>query len=311
MISFLYRRVGGGLAVLLAISLLAFVLTYLMPGDPAYIIVARRRSGQIPTAAELEKLRDEFGLDKPLVVQYILWLGETVQGSFGYSMRSGMAVSDEIRLRLGPTLLLAGVTIVITVLFSIPIGFLSAWRENSFWDHATRSLALLGVSVPNFWLGFLLILIFSVYMHWLPTYGIGNVKHLIMPVICLSLTQIAHLSRLTRSSFLEVRREGYLLTARSKGLNHRTALFKHGLPNISGPLIALIATQFSYIVAGSVVVETLFAWPGLGNYFILSVRFRDIPAVQTLVLLYSAVFVLLNIIADGVHAMIDPRIRLE
>ena len=310
MARFLLKRLVSSTAVLLAISILAYTLIYMTPGDPATIIIARQ-IGQFPTPEQVARLSPELGLDKPPIVQYFNWLGQALQGDFGKSIRTGVPVAEEIRVRLGPTLLLAGVTTILTAIVGIPTGFLAAWRENSFWDHLTRMVAMLGVSIPNFWLAFLLILVFSVTYRMLPTHGIGTPEHLILPVICIGVAYAARLSRLTRSGFLEVQHEEYLLGARAKGLGRRAVWLRHALPNISVPLITLIATQFSYIVAGSVIIETLFAWPGIGNYYIISVNFRDIPVIQTLILLFGAIFVLINFFADFAYGVIDPRIRPE
>ena len=310
MARFLLKRLVSSAAVLLAISLLAYALIYMAPGDPATIIVARQ-IGQFPTAEQVARLSPALGLHRPPIVQYLDWLGQALRGDFGNSIRTGIPVVEEIRIRLGPTLLLAGVTTTLTVIAGIPTGFLAAWRENSIWDHVTRTVAMVSVSVPTFWLAFLLILVFSVTYRLLPTHGIGGPEHLILPVICIGVAYTARLSRLTRSGFLEVQHEEYLLGARAKGLGRRAVWVRHALPNIAVPLITLIATQFSYIVAGSVIIETLFAWPGIGNYYIISVNFRDIPVIQTLILLFGMVFVLINFIADLAYGVIDPRIRLE
>jgi ABC-type dipeptide/oligopeptide/nickel transport system permease component len=169
---------------------------------------------------------------------------------------------------------------------------------------------LLSVSIPNFWLAFLLILVFSIYLHWLPTHGMVGPQHLILPVACLGLADAARLSRLTRTCFLGIRHEQFLLAAQAKGLSAMRVWVWHALPNIAAPLITLSTTQFSYIVAGSVIIETLFAWPGIGNYYILSVNYRDIPVIQAMVLLFGVVFVVLNILTDLAYVAIDPRIRL-
>lgn len=310
MVKFVLQRFTGCVGVLLAISLLAHVLIYLAPGDPAVIILAQR-IGQLPNPEQVDQLRKEYGLDGPPIMQYFSWLGQAIQGNFGYSIRTGNPVLEEIQLRLGPTLLLAGVTTSLAVILGLPIGFLAAWRKNSFWDHVTRTIALLGVSIPNFWLAFLLILVFSITLRWLPTHGIGEIKHLILPVVCLGLADMSRLSRLVRSGFIEIQHEEYLLAARAKGLHRHTAWLRHGIPNIAVPLITVIATQFSYIVAGSVIIETLFAWPGIGNLYITSVNYRDIPVIQTMLLSFGAVFVVLNFVADLAYVAIDPRIRLK
>jgi ABC-type dipeptide/oligopeptide/nickel transport system permease component len=299
------------LGVLLAVTFVGHILIYFAPGDPAYLILVRQFGGRVPSPEEVARLQAEMGWDQPPAVQYVIWLGHIVQGDLGYSVRTGEPIIEEILPRIGRSLLLAGVTAAISLLVGIPVGFLAAWRENSFWDHATRTIALLGVSIPSFWLAFILILVFAIYLNWLPTSGMGSVRHLVLPVVCLGVVDTARLSRLARSGFLEVQHEDYLLAARTKGLTRRSAWLRHGLPNIAVPLITLVNIQFSFIVAGAVIVETIFAWPGIGQYYIASVQHRDIPTMQALVLFFGLIFSLFNFLTDIVYMLIDPRFRLR
>lgn len=310
MIRFLLKRLAGSVAVLVAISLLTYFLIYLAPGDPAVVIV-RSRMGRLPTQEEVALVRSEYGLDQPLFLQYIAWAGRAVRGDLGYSIRTGKPVVKEISIRFGPTLLLAGVTTLFALSVGIPTGLIAAQKFNSLWDHLSRTATLLSVSIPDFWLAFLLILVFSIYLGWLPTYGFRGVEYLILPVISLGLAHAARLSRLTRSTLLQVQHQNYLQTARAKGLSERAVWVRHALPNIKIPLLTLAANQFSSIVASSVIVETLFSWPGIGNYYIVSVKFRDLPAIQAMVLLFAFVFVSVNIMTDIAYTLIDPRIRLD
>lgn len=310
MVRFLLKRLVGSIAVLVATSLLAFFLIYLAPGDPAVVIV-RSRIGRLPTAQEAAIVRSEYGLDRPPLLQYFTWASRAVRGDFGYSIRTGTPVVKEIGSRLAPTLLLAGVTTLFSVGVGIPTGLIAAQKFNSFWDHLSRTVTLLSVSIPDFWLAFLLILVFSIYLGWLPTYGMRGVEHLILPVLSLGFAHAARLSRLTRSTLLQVQHQNYMQTARAKGLSERAVWVRHALPNTLLPLLTLVANQLGSIVAGSVIIETLFSWPGIGNYYIISVKFRDLPAIQGMVLVFAFVFVLINLITDIAYALIDPRIRLE
>lgn len=306
----LVKRFIGSIAVLISVSLLAFLLFFLAPGDPATVIIAQR-IGRLPPPDMVATLSVEYGLDKPILVQYVDWVTRAVQGDFGISLRTHEPVAKEIGKRIGATVLLASTATLISILLAIPIGFLAAWKVNSFWDHAARTAAMVSVSIPNFWLAYLLILLFSITLSWLPTHGNSTPLHIILPVICLAAGDTARLSRLTRSGFLEVSHEKYLIAARAKGLLRRNAWIRHALPNIAGPLVTLIATQFGYIIAGSVIVETLFAWPGIGNLFISSINFRDLAVTQALILLFGAVFASMNLIADLICMAIDPRISRE
>jgi peptide/nickel transport system permease protein len=310
MIQFLLKRLASSAVVLVAASLLAYFLIYLAPGDPA-VVIMRSRLGRLPTPEEVARVRSEYGLDEPPLLQYASWAERVVRGDFGYSIRTGTPVVEEISTRIGPTLLLAGITTLFTVATGILSGLIAAQNFNSVWDRVTLLVALLGVSIPDFWLAFLLILVFSINLGWLPTYGLRGIEYLILPVASLGLAHAARLSRLTRSTLLQVRQQNYLQTARAKGLSERAVWLWHALPNVAVPLLTMVADQFSHIVAGSVIVETLFSLPGLGNYFVTAVRFRDLPVIQALVLLFAFVFISINTLVDIAYTLIDPRIRLE
>jgi peptide/nickel transport system permease protein len=310
MVRFLLKRLAGSVAVLVAASLLAHFLIYLAPGDPA-VVILRSRIGRLPTPEEVAQLRSEYGLEQPPLLQYATWAGRAMRGDLGYSIRTDTPVVKEISTRIGPTILLAVTTTLFTIVVGIPTGLIAAQKFNSFWDRMSRLVALLSVSIPNFWLAFLLILVFSINLGWLPTYGLRGIEYLILPVVSLGLAHAARLSRLTRSTLLQVRQQNYLQTARAKGLSERGVWLWHALPNVAVPLLTMVADQFSHIVAGSVIVETLFSLPGIGNYFVTAVKFRDLPVIQALVLLFAFVFVLINTITDIAYTLIDPRIRLE
>lgn len=309
MMRFLLRRAAGVVTTLLATSLLTYLLIFLGAGDPAAVIVARR-TGNLPTAEQIAQVRAQYGLDRPVLVQYLDWLGQVVRGDFGYSLRTGVPVVEELGARLGATLLLAGLTTVVTLLVGLTIGLVAARREGSPFDRVTHLLALVGVALPNFWLAFLLILLFAVYLKWLPSHGLRQPSSVVLPVVTLAFANIATLSQLTRSLLRAVRHQDYLRTARAKGLNGRATWLRHALPNVAAPILTLVATQFSHIAAGAVIVETIFAWPGIGNFYIQAVNFRDIPVIQAMVLLFTTLFVGINFLVDVAYAWFDPRIRL-
>lgn len=310
MVRFLLRRLVGSAIVLLLTSFFTFELIYLAPGDPASVILMQRL-GRLPTAAETTRLAAQYGLDRPPLIQYFDWTSKAVRGNFGNSIRSGTPVLEELRSRLLPTLLLAGATTLFALAIGVPLGFVAAVREHSVWDHLTRSIDLLGVSIPDFWLAFLLILVFSVVLRWLPTHGFDSAKSLILPVLSLGVANAARVSRLTRSNLLSVKFQLYLQTARAKGLGEWLVWAKHALPNITIPLLTLSVSQFSAIVAGSVVIETLFALPGIGQFYVLSVRYNDIPVIQATILLISAAFIGMNLLTDLAYALLDPRVRVR
>lgn len=308
MIKFLLRRFLGGLGVLLMTSFLSFTLIYLAPGEPAEVILVQRL-GRIPTTAETNRLAAEYGFDRPPLIQYLDWTSHALRGDFGNSLRSGAPVLEELRPRIIPTLLLAGATTLFTILFGIPIGLLAVLQEKGFGDKFSRFFSLVGVSIPDFWLAFVLILIFSVYLRWLPTHGLENPQDLILPVISLGVANVARLSRLVRSQLLDAKYQDYLRTARAKGLPEWLVWFRHALPNGLIPLITLAVNQFSAIVSGSVVIETLFALPGIGQFYVTAVRYNDIPVIQATVLLISAAFIVINLFTDLAYKLIDPRLR--
>ena len=309
MMRFLLQRAAGVVATLLATSLLTYLLLFLGDGDPAAVIVARR-TGVMPTAAQIAQVRAQYGLDRPVIVQYLDWLGQVVRGDFGYSMRTGQPVLTEIGARLGATLGLAGLTMVVTVAIGLAIGVTAAFYEGSPFDQVTRLLALIGVAMPSFWLAFLLILLFAVYLQWLPSHGVRQPTSAILPVVTLAFANIATLSQLTRSLLRTVRHQDYVRTARAKGLSTRITWLRHALPNVAAPLLTLVASQFAQIATGAVIVETVFAWPGIGNFYLAAVSFRDIPVIQALVLLFTAIFVGINFLVDLAYGWCDPRIRL-
>lgn len=310
MISFIIKRIIGSIVVLFAVSFMSFMLIFFAPGDPATIMLAKQ-IGQRPNQMQLESFRAEHGFDKPLMVQYYNWLKNAVQGDLGNSIRTGRLIVPEIKARFKITLLLVSVTMVVAIAVGIPTGLLGSWFKNTLIDKFIHSLSMIAVAVPDFWLAFLLVILFSVILHWLPSFGTGSLKHFILPVICLGLANIARLNRLTRSGMLGVEREKYILAARAKGLSRLSAWFTHGFPNITVSIVTLIVTLFCVAITSTIIIESVFSWPGIGSYFVDAISYRDLPVIQAMVVLYGAVFIIGNTIADISYVIIDPRIRLE
>lgn len=310
MISLIIRRIIGSIAVLFAVSFMSYLLIFFAPGDPATIMLAKQ-IGHIPNQTQLESFRAEHGFDKPLIVQYYTWLKNAIRGNLGNSIRTGRLIVPEIRGRFEITLLLVSVTMVVAIIIGIPSGLLAAWFKNTLIDRFIHSLSMIAVAVPDFWLAFLLVILFSVTLHWLPSFGTGNLKHLILPVICLGLANIARLNRLTRSGMLSVEREKYILAARAKGLSRLSAWFTHGFPNISVSIVTLIVALFSVAITSTIIIESVFSWPGIGAYFVDAISYRDLPVIQAMVVLYGAVIILGNTLADISYVIMDPRIRFE
>lgn len=309
MFYYLLKRIINSILILLGVSWLVYLLIYLAPADPAQVI-AGQRFGKPPKPEVIAWIRTEHGLDQPILWQYLRWLGQTLQGDLGRSIRTNELVLVEIKQRWGFSLILGTATMGFVLLLGLPAGVLAALRPHSGWDQLTRLLALTGVSIPEFWLAFLLILIFAVHLGWLPSFGAKGGLHLILPLLTLGLAHLARLSRLTRSILLEELHQDYMRTAQAKGLARVAAISRHALPNIAVPFITLVAYQFSALISGTIIVETVFSWPGLGSYYIIAVDYRDIPVIQAMVLLYALIIIFSNLLADLSYGLFDPRIRL-
>jgi peptide/nickel transport system permease protein len=311
MLPFILRRTVAALVTLIALSLVTYFLIYLAPGDPVTIMVAQRM-GRFPTETQVEALRQELGLDKPIPMQYLEWLGRALRGDFGYSVRTQESVTYELGLRLGPTLLLVSTALLIALVIGLPLGMMAASREGSWFDTLVRSSSMLFVSMPNFWVAFLLILVFSVQLRWLPAFGFNSPQSLILPAVALALPNLASLSRLTRSTLRELRYKDFVRTARSKGNSERRVWLRHTLPNAAVVLVTLIGNQFAVLIATTVVIETIFSWPGVGHFYIThAIAARDIPVIQGSVLLFALFLVVTNLIVDLSYGFLDPRIRVS
>jgi peptide/nickel transport system permease protein len=308
-IYYIGRRLFSLVPALLGVSLLAFGLANLAPGDPAQLILLRQ-TGEIPSEEAVGRLRRELGLDDPLPVRYLRWLSHTTRGELGTSYRTGGPVLQELAEGFPATLQLAAAALAIGVMIALPLGVLSAARRHSGLDHASRLAALLGASVPSFWLGYVLILLFAVRLGLLPVGGRGGWEHLVLPALTLGIGGAASLMRLTRSSLLEELERDYVRTARAKGLPERVVIGRHALRNALNPIVTLTGLRLGGLLAGAVVVETVFAWPGIGKHVVDAIYDRDYPTIQGFVLFMGTVFVLLNLLVDLSYLWLDPRVRL-
>jgi ABC-type dipeptide/oligopeptide/nickel transport system permease component len=303
---YLIRRLLLTIPVLLGVATLVFALIHLVPGDPAQAML-----GEGATVEEVERLRGQLGLDDPLLTQYWSFLGGILRGDLGTSFRYGTPVTLEIRTRLPNTAILAVAAMLAAILFAIPLGILAAVFRGTWIDHAAMTAALVGISMPNFWLGPLLAILFAVYLGWLPVSGTGSPAHLVLPAITLGAALSAILARMTRASLLEELRELYVLAARSRGLSPARAVLRHAFRNSLIPVVTIIGLQFGAVLTGTIITETIFAWPGIGRLLIQAINFRDYPLIQGCILFISVTYVAMNLLTDLTYGYLDPRIRYE
>ena len=303
------RRAAGAVIVWLLISFVAFSLGSLAPGDPAEIMLLRR-TGEPPSEADVVSLRHDLGLDRPFVVRYGAWLADASRGDFGRSYRSGQPVYDELRMRFPATLALALSALVLGLLIAVPLAVISAAARDTMVDHAARFAALAGVSLPSYWLGYMLILLFAVTLRWVPVSGAGGPRHLLLPALTLALGSAASVTRMLRANLLDELGADYARTARAKGLPGWMVLTRHALRNALNPLVTVSALRFGRLLGEAVIVETVFAWPGVGRWMVESINDRDYPAIQGFVLYIATIFVVINVLVDLSYRVLDPRVRL-
>ena len=315
---FLLRRAIAAVPVVFFVVLLVFLSLHLAPGDPVEFIVGPDTPFNMDRDAYVAEIRTRLGLDRPLYVQFVSYLGGLVQGDFGRSLRTNRDIFQELVPRYLATIELAVFALIVTILIGVPLGIVSALRPNTWLDSMVTSIGLMGVSIPSFWLGLLLMLLFSLQLGWLPPSGRpvsafapGGFQYLILPGLTLALGSAALMMRLTRSQMLEVLSEDYVRTSRAKGLHERAVILGHALRNALIPVVTVMGLQFGGLLAGTVVVETVFSFPGVGRYLIQAVNARDFPAVQSGVLFVSLTFVAVNFLIDVLYSIIDPRIRYE
>jgi ABC-type dipeptide/oligopeptide/nickel transport system permease component len=303
---YLIRRLLLTIPVLLGVATLVFSLIHFIPGDPAQAML-----GEGAAPEDVAQLRERLGLDRPLLVQYASFLQGLFRGDLGVSLRNDQPVLQQILERMPATAELAFASMAVAVLIALPLGIIAAvWRGTAV-DYGAMTLSLVGISVPNFWLGPLLAIVFAVELGWLPVGGRGTLAHLVLPASTLGAALAAILARMTRASLLEELREPYVLAARAKGVSRTRAVLHHALRNSLIPIVTILGLQFGVVLTGAVITETIFAWPGIGRLLIQSISFRDYPTVQGCVLLIAVTYVGVNLVTDLTYGFLDPRIRVD
>jgi ABC-type dipeptide/oligopeptide/nickel transport system permease component len=302
---FLARRVLLAVPVLLGVATLVFALMHLIPGDPAQAML-----GDAASPESIRELRGRLGLDRPLYIQYASFLKHAAHGDLGTSLRTNEPVAAAIAARLPATFELAFAAMLVAVAIAIPAGIVAAVRAGTIVDHVATTLALLGISVPNFWLGPLLAIVFSVSLGWFPVSGRGTLAHLVLPAITLGAPLAAVLARMTRASVIDELRELYVTAARSRGMSETRVVLRHAFRNSLIPIVTVLGLQVGAVLTGAVITETIFAWPGVGRLLIQSIGFRDYPLVQGCILLIAVTYVSVNLVTDMAYGYLDPRIRV-
>jgi peptide/nickel transport system permease protein len=312
MLTYTGRRLLATIPVMGMVAAIVFAILRLTPGDPAAII-----AGDAATAGQLEEIRRHMGLDKPIYIQFVLWMGQLLRGDLGVSLISGVPVVGMIADRIGPSLALGTSTIVFTVILAVPLGVIAAWRQGKLLDRAVMAFSVFGFSVPIFVTGYLLIFFFSIGLGWFPVQGYRPLaagfwpfyQRLILPTLALSTIYVALIARITRTSILEVMGEDYIRTARAKGVKESGVLMKHALRNAAVPIATIIGIGMAMLISGVVVTESVFNLPGLGRLVVEAVLARDYPVIQGLILLFSFIYILINLAVDILYTVFDPRIR--
>jgi len=306
MLQYVIKRLLSTIPVLIGISLLLFFMLRMLPGDPAQVL-----AGQMASQEDIELIRHQLGLDRPIHVQYAFFLGRLARFDLGRSARTQNPVTEEIWARLPNTMLLAVVAITLACLFGMPAGIISAVWPYTWIDYVVTSTAIFGISMPVFWLGLMLVVVFSIILQWLPAGGTGTWRHIILPSFTLAAFVVAFIARMTRSSMIEVLSQDYTTTARSKGLKEQVVVIKHALKNALIPIITVIGLQFGMLLGGAVLTETVFAWPGVGRLIVDSILARDYPMIQGAILVFGLLYILVNLMVDLLYAYVDPRIRYD
>jgi ABC-type dipeptide/oligopeptide/nickel transport system permease component len=317
MLRFVASRCVHAIPVLIGVSLIAFLILRLAPGDPVQLMLPSHA-----TRDEIEDLRASLGLDRPLVMQYLLWLGQVVQGNLGKSLFTSGPVLHELLERFPNTLVLTCAAIGLALLLGMPLGILAAARRGTALDAGSMVASVIGWSMPNFWIGLILVIVFSVWLRWLPTGGMYDImaeertfgdllRHLVLPAVTLAVGHMAYVARFTRSSLLEALNQDYIRTARAKGLHEGLVILRHGLRNSLIPIISVLGVSIGHLLGGAVIVEAVFSWPGLGSLMVHSIMNRDFPVVQGAMLFAAVVFIVVNLVADLLYAVVDPRIRFR
>jgi ABC-type dipeptide/oligopeptide/nickel transport system permease component len=304
MLDEIIKRILYLIPVILGVIFATFLIIHAIPGNPAEVILGLDATAE--NVADLEKM---MSLDKPLVVQYVKYIQQLLHGDLGYSYRTRRQVVDEVRARYLNTILLTVIALILALVVGGIVGVFCALRPNSFSDFGLRVFSVLGISLPEFWTGFLLILLFAVYLRWFPSEGKNGISSFFLPAVTLSLSSIGMTARLIRSSLLEILRELYIRTARAKGVSKGMIVLRHALKNAMIPALTILAFQIGRFLGGAVVVETVFNWPGMGRLAIEAIMGRDIPVIQAATLILALSYVIINLIADLLYVVLDPRIR--
>lgn len=303
MLLFVARRLLHLVPVMLGISFLVFLLVHLVPGDPVRVMMQ-----DVGSPEQVEQVRRQLGLDRPLYIQYVAFVARLARGDLGRSIHTRRPVAQEIAFRIPYTIRMAVAAMLVAIVMGIALGAVAAMHHQSFLDYGTMVIALAGVSLPSFWFGLVLILIFSLYLRWLPPTGADSFLHLILPSITLGSGAAAIIARLTRSSMLDVLRQDYIRTARAKGVDDRRMVYRHALKNAMIPVVSIVGLQFAGLLGGAVIVETVFGWPGIGRLAVDAIFTRDIPVIQAVVLVAAVIFVFVNLLVDVLYGVLDPRI---
>ena len=304
--NFLLRRLLLLIPVLWGVATLVFLLLHFIPGDPVDLML-----GDSALGTDRETLRDQLGLNEPLIAQYLRYFGDLLQGDWGTSLFSKKPVFEEIMERVPATMELMFGAMVVTILVAMPLGLIAAVNKGTWIDQGAMIFSLLGVSIPNFWLGPMLILLFSIHFDLLPVNERGGLEHLILPALTLGTSLASILARITRSSVVETLQAEYIRTARSKGISELRILFRHALRNALIPIVTVIGLQVGVLLSGAIITEAIFDWPGLGNLLISAINSRNYPLVQGCVLFIAGSYVMVNLVIDLLYAYLDPRIRLS
>ncbi len=304
MARYVLRRLLGLIPILLGVTLVVFLILQAVPGDPAEMA-----AGPNATREDIENVRKILGLDQPPQVQYVNFIWNASHGDFGISLRSRRPVIDELGERYPYTVLLALAATLVSLVVAIPAGIISAVKRNSVWDNLSMVTALLGVSLPSFWIGLMLMLVFGLQLGWFPTSGAETPQHIVLPAITLGLASAAMIARQTRSAMLDVLGQEYVRTARAKGLRERVVVVRHALRNALIPVVTVVGLQIGSLLAGAVIVEMVFAWPGIGRLLVQAIGYRDFPVIQACILLLALTFALINLCVDVMYGYLDPRIK--
>lgn len=306
MLKYIIKRIIGVIPTLIIVTTFVFFFVRLIPGDPARLV-----AGPQATLEDVEVVREELGLNKPIVTQYVDYVTGLFHGDLGMSLRTKRPVATEVSLRYMNTVKLTLGSLAWSVVVGVLLGVWSGKHRSKWQDYTGMTMAISGISMPSFWIGFLLIMVFSVNLKWLPTTGADSWKSFILPSIALGTSIAAIIARFTRSSIIEVMKEDYTRTARAKGLRERTVIWKHAFRNAMISVVTVVGLQFGFLLGGSVVTESVFAFPGLGSLLVESVNYRDYNAIQSLILIFSLHFVVINLVVDILYALLNPEIKLN